>query len=280
MPQLRAATESDLHAIGDYLASKLKPDPARYRRFYQYPWMPERPNLGYLIEDAGRIRGFLGAIYARREMASGPRTICNINSWAVDDEHRQLGLMLAKKLLDQKDMAFTCFTPSDRVIELLTFFKFETWSSEKVLFPIGSGLTRLGSAIRTRVIAGDDLRRTADARHRAILEDHAGYHLARFALERGDRRCYVIAGRRGHGVKVFADVLYASDPALLVESISRAHVYMARVLRTPIIGIDARWLARVPRDTVTYRKLRPLQYRGVPLAQLDTLYSELVPILG
>ncbi len=280
MPQLRAATESDLHAIGDYLASKLKPEPARYRRFFQYPWMREKPNLGYLIEDAGRIRGFLGAIYARRELPSGSRMVCNINSWAVDDEHRQLGLMLAKKLLDQKGMAFTCFTPSVRVVELLTFFKFETWSSEKVLFPIGSGLGRLTSVVRTGLIEGAELRRTADPKHAAILDDHANYHLACFALERGDRRCYVIAGRRGKGAKVFADVLYASDPALLVESVVRAHVHLARVLRTPIIGIDARWIERVPRDTLTYRKLRPLQYRGIALAELDTLYSELVPILG
>lgn len=280
MPELRPATEADLPAIGDYLASKLRPDPARYRRFYQYPWMPDRPNLGYLIEHAGRIRGFLGAIYARRELPSGPRVVCNINSWAVDDDHRQLGLFLAKKLLDQKDMAFTCFTPSDRVIELLTFFKFETWPCEKVLFPVGSGLARASSAIRTRLIAGDELARTADPRHRRILDDHRGYRLARFALERDGRRCYVIAGRKGRGARVFADVMYASDPELLVDAIARVFPYLARTLRVAIVGVDARMIERIPRDTLIYRKLRPLQYRGIALAELDTLYSELPAILG
>ncbi len=281
MATIRAATEADLHGVGDYLASRLSNrDPARYRRFFQYRWMPDRPNLGFLIEDAGAIRGFIGAIYARRTLRSGARLVCNISSWAVDDDHRQLGLMMAKRLLDQKDMAFTCFSPSERVVELLRFFKFETWESEKVLFPIGSGLRHAVVAATTRLLHGEALASSADPVHRKILEDHRDYRLARFALERGDRRCYVIAGRRGRGVKVFADVLYASDPPLLVEAVARAHPHVVRTLRAAIVGVDRRVLSDVPRDTLSYRKLRPLQYRGLSLADLDTLYSELVPILG
>ncbi len=278
MPQIRAATEADISAIGDYLASRLTHrDPARYRRFFGYRWMLERPNLGFLIEEQGRIGGFIGAIYARRQLAAGPRTVCNINSWAVDDDYRQLGLLMAKRLLDQKDMAFTCFSPSERVVELLRFFKFETWNSEKVLFPLGSGLGRLNAAFRTCVRG---LHAADDDRHRLIFADHKGYRLARFVLERGARRCYVIAGKRGRGTKTFADVLYASDPEVLVESIARATVHVALELHTPIIGIDRRLFKTVPRDTIAYRKLRPLQFRGIALAELDTLYSELVPILG
>ena len=114
--------------------------------------MPDRPNLGFLIEDGGQVRGFIGAIYARRRLLSGERVVCNVNSWAVDDDYRQLGLFMAKRLLDQQDMAFTCFSPSERVVELLRFFKFETWETEKVLFPIGSGLTRIMTASRTRLL--------------------------------------------------------------------------------------------------------------------------------
>jgi acetoacetyl-CoA synthetase len=278
VPQVRAAVDSDLEAIGDYLAKRLTHrDPARYRRFFEYSWMPDRPNLGFLIEDAGAIRGFIGAIYARRQLASGARVVCNINSWAVDDDHRQLGLMMAKRLLDQPNMSFTCFSPSERVVELLRFFKFETWPSEKALFPIGSGIGRLASALRTRILAtpGED-----DIHHRRIFDDHARYRLARFVLERGDRRSCVIAGRRGRGLKTFADILYASDPALVVESIARVHAHTVRNLRTAIVGIDRRWLSSVPCDALIYRRLRPLQYRGMALAELDTLYSELIPILG
>ncbi len=274
---IRAAQSGDLDAIAGFLARRLNhPDgPARYRRFFTYPWMPDRPNLGYLIEDAGRIHGFIGAIYGRRPMG----VVCNINSWAVDESHRTASLLMARQLLAQKDMAFTCFSPSPRVVELLEFFKFSTWPTEKIVVPIGAiGSLRDELAIKVMDPARDA--RILDDHHRAIFEDHRGYELAHVCLELGDRTAYAVLGRRGRGVRTFADVMYVSDPGLFIRVIGRVQLHVARVLRTPAIGIDRRWLERMPRLALNYRKLRPLQYKGLELPQLDTLYSELVPICG
>lgn len=275
--KIRAALDADLDAVARYLAQRLQhPDGAeRYRRFFTYPWMPERPNLGYLIEEGGEIRGFIGAIYARRPLG----VVCNINSWAVDESHRTGSLLMAKQLLAQKDMAFTCFSPSPRVVELLEFFKLTTWPSEKLVLPLGA-LGSIGDELRVKV---RDPRRDPsilDALHRTIFDDHQAYNLAHVAFDLGARTGYAVFGRRGRGVRTFADAMYVSDPELLMRTIGRVQLQVARMLKTPAVGIDRRWLERVPRLGLPYRKLRPLQYKGLELAQLDTLYSELVPIFG
>jgi hypothetical protein len=288
---IRPAAASDLDAVSRYLAGALRGGgPARYRRFLDYTWMPDKPDLGVLLEDGGRIRGFIGAIYADRAIAGAVTSCCNLTSIAVDETHRAQTLQLFGALLARKHLTFTCFSASDRVAKILEFFKFQRCANERVVVAPLSGLPslrHLAARPRVRVIADPAeldaaLARGADAAQRAISRDHAGYRCGRFLLERGDRRCFFVTVRRGRGIRAFADVLHASDPALLLAHLPWIHGPLWRAHGTVLTGIDRRWVAEPPRASFAFTKLRPIYLRSptVALAQIDALYSELVPMYG
>jgi len=282
---IRPATAADLDAVTAYLARTLgaadgRP-PAHYQRVLDYRWLAHKPDLGILIEDAGHVRGFLGAIYAERVIGQTTHRFCNLTSIAVDESHRSHTLRAFAALLADKHRTYTCFSANDQVAKILEFYKFQRTPPAKVLVAPGSGLA--GLARRVHVIT-DPARLDAelDPAQRAIARDHAAYRCAQLLLVDGDRRSYVVAVRRGRGVRVFADVLHASDPDLLLSALPWIHIPLWRALRTVLIGIEARWLRARPRLSTVYTRLRPMHVRSSSLApdQIDALYSELVPLCG
>jgi hypothetical protein len=287
--RVRLATPADLDAIAAFLARMLggAGGPARYRRFFEYRWPAERPNLGALIEDeAGALGGFLGAIYSTRVIRGQPRAICNLTSWAVDAAYRRASLAMLKCLLDQDragqpKLTFTTFSASPDAAEILRFLKFETARSDKLLFSAAARLRRLPGDLR--VLDGADAVRPALAdAERQILDDHRSYRCGHLLLERGDRRCYAVTLARGHGAQKLADVLYASDPQLFVDGIAGVVGATWRAHRTVLTGIDLRWVERPPRFALCYTGLRPVMFRSDELAARDicALHSELVPTYG
>jgi len=287
MPVIRPATTADLPAVSRYLAGALRGGgPERYRRFLDYAWQPARPDLGVLIEDAGQIRGFVGAIYSARELGGAKVACCNLTSVAVDEPYRKQTLQLFGALLSRKELTFTCFSASERVAKILDFFKFQHAPSERVIVaPISglSGLRTLARRPRVRVIT-DPARLDAilDPAQLTIARDHRRYRCGLLALERGDRRCFVVTVRRGRGIRAFADVLHASDPDLLLEHLPWIHAPLYRAHGTLLTGIDRRWVRAAPAASFVYAKLRPVYARSPILAldQIDALYSELVPMYG
>lgn len=283
-PIIREARERDLTAIAAYLAPRLggRGGARRYRRFLEYPWLTEKPNLGYVIDDDGQVGGFIGAIYARRVVGGREHLFCNLTSWHVEERFRNLSLALAGRLLAQPGCTFTTCSPSERVVEVLKFFKFQVLDPEKMVFAPFSGLADSLRRPRARVSWGRDLPDRLTGPERRIFDDHRSYRCGHFLVERGAARCYFVTVRRGRGARAFADVLYASDPNLLAESIAFTHVPIALTHGTVFTGIDRRLLRRRPADAFVYRSLRPLMFRSdsVTAQDIDALYSELVPMYG
>ena len=287
MPVIRPATAGDLPAVSRYLAGALRGGgPERYRRFLDYAWPGPKPDLGVLIEDAGQVRGFVGAIYAERVIGGARVTCCNLTSVAVDESHRKQTLQLFGALLSRKELTFTCFSASDRVAKILDFFKFQHAPGERVIVaPISglAGLRALAGRPPVRVIAKPArLEAVLDPAQQAIARDHGRYRCGRFVIERGGRRCFVVTVRRGRGVRAFADVLHASDPDLLSEHLPWIHAPIFRAHGTLLTGIDRRWVRTAPAASFVYAKLRPAYARSPSLSldQIDALYSELVPMYG
>jgi hypothetical protein len=289
VPSIRAATSADLPALSVYLAERMGDGgtPARFQRFFEYAWplgTDDKPDLGVMIEHDGRVRGFIGAIYGRRLIDGREHKLCNINSWCVDEEMRTHSLMMLKRLLDRKDHDFTCVSPSDRVIEILRFLKFETLETTKVLFFPLSGVPLSKATRRVRVYdRATGIEARLDDEQRRIYRDHSPYHLAQWVIEREGRRCYVVMGKRGRGLRVFADVLHVSDPQLFSETIGLLTARLLAALGTFIVGLDQRFVAASrPARTVRYGGLRTTLFRSRSLnaTDLDGLYTELAPILG
>jgi len=285
---IRTATPADTGAIADYLAGALggAGGAARYRPYLEYRWLADKPDLGVLIEDSGKIRGFIGAIYARRTIAGRVHAMCNLTSIAVDESHRKQSLQLFAAILRRKDLSFTSFSASDQVAQIFDFFKFVHCANERVVTTPVAGLGALAGALgrgRPRVIrepARVDAALAPDERQ--VAADHRAYRCGVFLVTRGERRCFTVTVRRGRGARVFADVLHASDPGLLMDCLPWLSAAALRLHGTVLVGIDRRWVGAAPRGAFTYRKLRPIYLRSpsLTLAELDPLYSEIVPMYG
>jgi hypothetical protein len=280
----RPALPSDLPRVAEYLSRRLAGGgPARYRRFFEYTWPADAPNIGVLLEEERQVRGFLGALYASRRVGAEEHPFCNISSWAVDDEHRKMSLTMLKRLLAPRDHTFTCFSPSKTVVELLAFFKFKLLESTKVILsPLSGAPALLRTGPGTVVTTGPALERRLDQEQRRLYRDHRGYRLGHFLVERGEERCYLVTGRRGRDVRAFADVLHVDNVPLFLDALARLSWPLFRAHGTLLVGLDRRHLARLPPLAYASGGLRPVQWRSPTLgpSDIDALYTEIVPILG
>jgi hypothetical protein len=281
MATIREAVEADLGAASEFLAKHLggRGGPALFRRIFSYRWLADKPNIGFLVEHEGRVRGFVGGIYSRRKTRGEVHSFCNVHSFAVDPEFRTQSLQMLKCLLDRPGVTHTCFSPSPVAVEILRFFKFQVIDATKVVFTPVAGLrslVRSGVRLHHGLAVIDKL----DSTERAIVRDHAGYRCGHFLLEARGERCYFVTVRRGRDVRAFADVLYASNPQLLADYIAHAHIPVGLTHRTPLIGLDRRLVNQPPAGSFLYSGIRPLAFRSstLRLEDIDMLYSELVPL--
>jgi hypothetical protein len=283
---VRLASAVDVPGISRYLATILTGGPpARYRRFLEYTWLPNKPDAGVVIEEGDQIHGYIGAIYSERSIGGSPHAVCNLTSVAVDESHRRHTLSAFAMLLKRKDLTFSCFSPSDRIAKILDFFKFQHRPGERVVVPI----TRPGLIPRMWPRPGlkltadpDQIEARVDAETRRIVRDHRSYRCAQILLERGSRHCHIVAVRRGRGRKVFAEILHASDREMFLENLACVQWPLLRKLGTILVGIDRRWAPRAPRISMVYRKLCPTYVRSpvIGVDDMDFLYSEFVPMYG
>ena len=201
---------------------------------------------------------------------------------------------MLKCLLDQRGLTFTTFSASPAAAEILRVLKFQTLRSDKLLFTSAAALVRRPRPPVRVVDGADRVAPLLSADHRRVLDDHRPYHCGHYWIERGDRQCYAVTVARGRGRRVFADVLYASDPQLFVDAIGAVQGAVFRAHRTVVTGIDLRWVERPPALALCYTALRPVMFRtpssdGVDPSRLAplidardicALHSELVPTHG
>ena len=172
---LREARAADLPAVAAYLADRLGRRAQHFVRYFEYGWLADKPDLGVLVEEGGRIGGFLGAIYARRPVRGRELLFCNLTSWHVDDHLRHLSLEMMARCLARPGCTFTTFSPSEKVVAVLRYFKFQRVDAEKVLFAPVSGLSGLLRRPRPRISWGGELPARLTDAERRIFDDHRGY---------------------------------------------------------------------------------------------------------
>jgi hypothetical protein len=278
--RVRPIESADVVPVAEFLGKRLHGDggAARYRRILEYTWSSERPNYGFLIEDAGQVRGVQGAIYSRRCIAGADYRFCNMTSWCVDEPYRWASLGLLRALLAQPDYTFTNFSATPAVATILERLGFQRLDSGKLLFPIGlAGRPPRGVRLLHRP---DDVRAALASDDRAIFDDHARYRCGQLAIVAGDQYCHLVTVKRGRRGVYFADVLYASHPRLLAENVGALFWPLFRRHRTLVVGIDARWVHAPPRLALWFA--RPSFFRGAGVSpdRVASIYSEIVAMYG
>lgn len=71
---------------------KLSPD--RWRRLMTYSWLPDKPDLGRVAVVDGQVVGYVGMVYADRQLDGARHRVVNICAWYLDRAFRGLGLGL------------------------------------------------------------------------------------------------------------------------------------------------------------------------------------------
>lgn len=280
-PTVREAVFADTPSVAEFLGSRLGGEgPPLYRRIFDYRWLVNKPNIGFLIEQDGRIGGFVGGVYSQREIRGTVQSFCNVHSFAVDAPFRMLSLPMLERFLDRPNHTFTSFTATPSVVKILRFFKFQIIDAGRTVFTPVSGIGRLfkGAA---QLHCGPNLESKLEPFERAIMRDHAGYRCGHFLLEASGARCYFVTIRRGRDVRAFADVLYANNPQLLIDYIAYAHLPVARTHGTALIGlVGRRFVSSRPAGSFLYSHVSPFAFRSSTLREedIDMLYSELVPM--
>ena len=134
---LREIFDEDLEDVYYFLSSnfdrELKLD--IWHSAFRNPWMPEKPNNGFMLEENGTVVGVLCALYSQRQTKKGIRNVCGNSTWYVLDTYRSHSLKLMAALLDQKGFFFTALSVTQELYEIHRRFKFQSKVTTLIAIP-------------------------------------------------------------------------------------------------------------------------------------------------
>ncbi|MGB3483055.1 MAG: hypothetical protein WBB07_12665 [Mycobacterium sp.] len=270
-------TRADIPAVAQLFHRELSSGaaPEAWCRVMDVPWAVEQPNHGYLLRDNTRVVGAYHAFYSERVIDGRRHQICNLGAWCVEDKHRAAGLRMLRALLRQPGYTFTDLSPSGNVPALNTRLGFAMLDTQTAVIP---NLPWPWRSQGVRVIDGPkEMDELLCGQEQQIYRDHRETVVNHVVLVKGDRHCYLVFRRetRRH-LRVFASILYVSDPELFREC--APHLYRYLLLRHGMAAtlVELRVLGYRPARSVMTAGC-PKMYLSEDLApgQVDYLYSEL-----
>lgn len=276
MTSVRPARPSEVSEICTFLVTHMDPSVSR-ERFYNlftYPWMADKPNLGFVLEDEGRLVGFLSTIYADREIGGAPVRFCNLSSWFVLPEYRNHSLALLAAAHRQADLVFTNLTSRPAVRKISLALRYQLLDTYKLFaFPFAQFWT-LGRMPRV-LFQRDAIEPLLPPAQQKLLRDHAATPCGHLLIRRRGQSCYIIWIRRVKKGIPFCELLYVSAPELLRDCFEPVKLALCLRSRAPAVAIDERLLgARLPL-LYAFERISLFKSNRVGPADIDNLYSEL-----
>lgn len=277
MAFVRPARPQEIGTICDFLHTFMDPSvsPERFQRLFTYPWMADKPDLGFVLDNDGEIVGFISTIYADREINGRTERFCNLSSWYVHPDHRAKSLSLLSTVHRQGDLVFTNLTARPAVQKISQAMRYQLLDTYKLFaFPFAQlwTLFRPWPAVFTDPKQIEPL---LTAPQRRILADHRHTDCRHLLLGQGPDACYLVWKRRVKQSVPFCELLFVSNPALL-----RRHFELVKWIvfchgRAPLLAVDERLLgARLPL-LYPYERITLFLAKRAGRADIDNLYSEL-----
>jgi hypothetical protein len=219
---VRGAVESDLFGVyrllrDSTLNSRNLPLDAR-RRMFEHVWGGREPTYGYVMEDEGKIVGFLGTLYTERVVNGRPHKFCEIHSWYVEESYRNQSLSLLLPALSMKNITILNYTPTQTVYDISCKFGFQDLEKNLLLiYPVPTGFSKI-DILSDKSVVADHL----DGENARIFNDHRDvecHHLCVMRRDRPqDRPLYLIVkSMRRRWFEPFGRVLYVSDRAAFTD---------------------------------------------------------------
>jgi hypothetical protein len=277
---IRRAVQSDMFAVFQLVRnSNLNKLPlaARQRGFF-HVWGGQEPYFGYLLEDEGKVVGFLGTLHTRREIRGKVEDICEIHSWYVKREYRNQSLNLLMPVLGMKrKKTIVNFTPTPSVHELGRKFGFQDLETAVLaFFPVPTRMKPVRIVTDpwsvSEFLDGEDLQ---------VFHGHKDVACIHVVLLEGPgaRPVYaVLKPMRRRWYENFGRVLYVNDAARFAELLGSVCWRLCAKYRWYFMAGDARDFEGVQPTTISKRIVRdvPSQFISVSLTAADIrpLYSQ------
>lgn len=279
MVNLRPATAADVERVCTFLALHMKRGMTaeEYRPIFTYPWLPHKPDLGFMLEDDGELVGFFGTIYARREVDGHTENICNHTNWCVLEPYRSSALRLlfaASRLPNVTYTNLSSIAAVEQVIRKLGFRLLDTYKWFTV--PFAHALT-LAQLCRPKIITDEcAVEQRLHPEHRVLFRDHQAIGCRHVLLLNADGYCYVISKRRRKKRVSFTELLYVSDPELLRRHFELVKLTILWRDRTLLLACDERIMEKPPLPAIPYRRVSMFKSATLESRHLgDNLYSEI-----
>jgi hypothetical protein len=261
--------------LHEHLNDRIAPD--RWGEAIDGSWGGERPNLGFMLVDGGRVVGVQLAFYSERLIDGRRERFCNLGAWCVRPVYRLHSLRLIQRTLGQEGYHFTDFSPSGNVVEINSRLGFRFLDAATVLVP---HLPLPGGGPDASVSSDPEvIERTLSGRELELYSDHARAPAARhLVLIRGDESCYVMFRKeRYKRLRAFVTVLHVGNPGLyreLARPLGRHLLFHHGAIGTLA---EPRVVGHRPRPSVAITAPRRRMFRsaGLDPRDVDYLYSEL-----
>ena len=284
--QVRAAGSEDVDSICLLLHEGFGTDPVapeQWRSLFNYKWLEEKPNLGFVLTDGDAIVGFLGTIYATRRIDDKSLLVCNLTSWYVRPEYKGWGLLLMEAAVRDARIGYTALSPAPVTREILKLMGFQAIDAGTVLF---APFLHINTLRRPAPTITFDLERIAgllnDA-ERQILHDHLPYDCLHAVISDGGETCYVIAKRRRRRLHRFApialpysELLHCSSPEVLARHLERVKLTIMWRHRAVALVADEHLLPALYSRGIELKNESLYRAADFNPRELDKLYSELV----
>jgi hypothetical protein len=280
---IRRAVSSDMFPVYKLLSrstlnNRGLPLAAR-RRLFTNVWGGDQPYYGYLLEDDGKVAGFLGTLFSARTIDGKSEKFCEIHSWYVEDAYRNSSLNLFMPILSlRRSHTIINYTPTESVYEIGRKFGFGDLEENLVLlYPVPTSLA--GVRMISRKWQVPDYLGSEDL---AIFHDHedvACHHLV-FLDPTGDARPLyaVMKTMRRSWYEPFGRLLYTNDYERFAWLSGALCWRLCLMFRWQCIVSDARRFENLTPTARTRRIKRdiPSQFHSKTLAAQDIfpLYSQ------
>ena len=276
---IEPVTSEILNEFAQFLNEHLRNDrsPARWAAELSESWNEARPNYGYVLRDAGRIVGGIGAFYKTRMIHGKLEKFCNITSWCVLDAYRQHSMRLAMSIINQPGYHFSDFTPTKVVSSTLKFFKFEPLD-ERVAVMLNLPWHLLDNH---RVLhRGVDIEQALEGDALQIYRDHVIFPWLQ----------HLLVGEKGHYCHViFKKITFKGLPAAMIYYLSDAELFdryyryvSSYLIKCGFVSthVEMRFLARLPWPGKIRSGFNAKLFLSQTLVHrdIDYLYSELMAL--
>lgn len=281
LPAVRPVTRDDFQAICQFLNMGFQDNSIPWSRLFEYDWIEDRPDHGFLLTIDERIIGFLGTVYSRPDAGGrGVTWLCNLSSWFVEHAYRGWGSYLLWAATRRTDTIYTSITPGRETQSMLKTLRYRTLDKERHFLPLLNPRT----IRRGRLATEFDLERIrlelAD-NDRKILDDHASYDLLHVLIKDDRGSAYLILKRRLLFLRrkrriPSSELLYCNNTELLARNFERIKLTALWRQKSLIFVAHEGF---VPAHIASARRISGDRYASattLPAHHHYLLYSELV----